>query len=64
MSNTMDSRDRNKNTITKVGTTSVPDHCTSCPWLNRQPEGNKMLCILPGNCFWLEGWKNGEVKQD
>jgi hypothetical protein len=58
MQSMTDSKDLNKNTITKVDTTSEHDHCTTCPWLDRQPEGSRMLCILPGNCFWLEGWKD------
>ena len=28
------------------------DSCTTCIWLNRQPTGNKMLCIMPGACEW------------
>lgn len=44
----------NKTTTTNQGATN--DSCTTCPWLDRQPEGNKMLCILPGNCFWRQEW--------
>ena len=58
MMNTKDSRDLKIDTITNQAVTNVPDSCTTCPWLDRQPEGNKMLCVLPGNCFWLEGWMN------
>ncbi|MBR0576762.1 hypothetical protein KCG48_10500 [Proteiniclasticum sp. BAD-10] len=36
--------------------TSTKDKCTTCPWLDRQPEGNQMLCILPGDCFWMKSW--------
>lgn len=49
-----DSRDQNKDTTTNQVATN--DSCTTCPWLDRQPEGNKMLCILPGNCFWRAEW--------
>ena len=52
----------NKTTTTNQGAISVPDHCTTCPWLDRQPEGNKMLCILPGNCFWREEWRHGTTQ--
>ena len=54
MKNTKDLRDQNKNTTTPQVITS--DSCTMCPWLDKQPEGNKMLCILPGNCFWRAEW--------
>ena len=57
MKNTKDSRDQNKNTTTPQVITS--DSCMTCPWLDKQPEGNKMLCILPGNCFWREEWRHG-----
>lgn len=56
------SKDLNKDTITSQAAISVPDHCATCPWLDRQPDGYKMLCILPGECFWLEGWKNGTTE--
>lgn len=52
----------NKSTITSQVRINVHDHCTSCPWLNKQPEGNKMLCILPGECFWLKSWTSSEVR--
>lgn len=57
MTNTKDLKDQNKNTTTPQVITS--DSCMTCIWLDRQPEGNKMLCILPGECFWLSGWKDG-----
>lgn len=50
------SKNQSKDITTKVALTN--DSCMTCPWLNKQPEGNKMLCILPGNCFWLAGWKD------
>jgi len=51
-----DSRDLNKDITTNQGATN--DSCTMCPWLDRQPEGNRMLCILPGNCFWQASWRS------
>jgi len=65
--------DNTHNTINKHNkqpdlhnTIKVPinDHCTQCPWLDKQPSGNRMLCVLPGECFWLDGWRdNGAIKQ-
>ena len=48
----------NRKTI-KVATN---DYCTQCVWLDKQPEGNAMLCVLPGECFWLEGWRTPPKK--
>jgi len=44
----------NNDTTTNQGATN--DSCTTCVWLDKQPDGNKMLCILPGNCFWRDEW--------
>lgn len=38
----------------------ISGHCTRCPWLDRQPADNRMLCILPGECFWLPEWRDKE----
>ena len=58
MKNTNDSRNPKIDTITSQAVTN--DSCLKCPWLNRQPEGNKMLCILPGKCYMLKEWRNKE----
>jgi len=52
--------DKEQTKDNKQTTMIVPtnDYCTQCPWLDKQPAGNRMLCILPGECFWLEGWKD------
>lgn len=50
---------QSENKITRTKAAATNDSCTTCPWLDRQPEGNKMLCILPGNCFWREEWRHG-----
>ncbi len=50
----------NRKTI-KVAT---DDYCTQCVWLDKQPEGNAMLCVLPGECFWLPEWRDKRGDDD
>jgi len=49
---------RNLNNDTTTNQVAISDSCTTCVWLDKQPDGNVMLCILPGNCFWLSSWKD------
>lgn len=54
----MEPKETNRTTI-KVSTN---DYCTQCVWLDHQPEGNKMFCVLPGECFWLPNWRTPPKK--
>ena len=40
------------NINTNTTTQPTSDSCTTCIWLDKQPEGNSMLCIMPGACEW------------
>jgi len=57
-------KEQSKDNKRKTITVAESDHCSTCPWLDKQKSGNRMLCILPGECFWLDGWRdNGAIKQ-
>lgn len=52
---------KNEDKDTLIEDKQVADHpCMKCPWLDKQPEGNPMLCILPGKCYKLKSWSKND----